>query len=177
MLKKDKETKTKKATPRKKKVDLKPLLQPLNWVTTDRLNYHRSKVWYVSFCIFFLTFIVLSFIYGAWTFSLVLLALSLAYGFANFKKPKLLEVSLGESKIVIGNKEYKYSQIKSFWLIDEPPYNTLFLNIPKNITSPISVEIEDQNPEVIRQFLVRKVAETQGKTAGFIDVLLRLLKL
>ena len=79
--------------------------------------------------------------------------------------------------IHVDNMFFPYSHINAFWLIYQPPYvKTLNLSIHKRIYSDVVIQLGNQNPNDLLEYLCGQIPELEGKNERFADVVLRLLR-
>ncbi|PKL36606.1 hypothetical protein CVV38_01750 [Candidatus Peregrinibacteria bacterium HGW-Peregrinibacteria-1] len=151
--------------------------KPLTWKTTERPAYNRGKTWYLIAGILATALFVGTIIYRSYTFSLVIIASIVAYGLTHFKKPAPLQVELNQYDVKIGKITYPYSKIKSFFLITEAPFRTLYLRIPSTIAINVALDLgKSTDPNEIRNFLISKIPE-ESQPTPILDTLLRILKI
>lgn len=148
------------------------------WIAPETIRHERGPVWKIVMSIVVLALIGGGIYYGAWTFSLAIGAFVSAYYLIHLEHPKAIEIKISDIGIKIGYRKYTYSQIKAFWLIYDPPFvQTLNIRITGQYISDITIQLGDQSPATIREFLVTKIPELEGQSEKLSDILLRLFKI
>ena len=69
--------------------------------------------------------------------------------------------TITKSSILSGNEEYKYADIKSFWVFTEglPDKHRLLLNLKRNFFNHATIPLGDADPDQIRLVLRKYVLE------------------
>jgi hypothetical protein len=94
------------------------------------------------------------------------------------RKPKNVKVILSEVGIKVGSRIYQYGRIRTFWIIYNPPFaKTLNIRVHNEFLVDIEIQLGDQDPTVIYEFLSRKLPELEGKTESLLRHFERLFKL
>jgi hypothetical protein len=115
---------------------------------------------------------------GSWTFALVLAVIPLTYVAFDHKKPKKIKVILSEFGIKVGKKIYQYGRIEAFWIHYTPPMiKTLNLRVYGEYFMDVEIQLHNQDPMQVHNFLSRKLPELEGKNESFITVLAKVLKI
>lgn len=150
----------------------------ISWTAPEYVKFKKGILWYLIFATIFLGGAVLAYIYGSWTFSLVLLAFCASYLIFDQKKPKNVKVILSDVGIKVGNRIYQYGRIRTFWIIYNPPFaKTLNIRVHSDFLVDIEIQLGDQDPGEVHRFLSRKLPELEGKTESVSKHFERLFKL
>ena len=92
------------------------------------------------------------------------------------QKPEVVPVELDHRALKMGNIEVPYKQIKHFWVVHDEKHKTVNLETTTLVNNMIILELEDQDPEEVRQFLSRFLPEHPETQATFIQRLTHWLK-
>lgn len=150
----------------------------ISWQSPEFLQYKRGLAWKLTALVSILAFAALGYLYLSWTFSLAIVTFAIVYYLLDRKDPKILEVVVSDIGIKVGSRKYPYSKIQGFWIIYNPPYvSTLNLRIKGNALHDVEIQLVNQNPAEIRELLLDKIPEYEGKEESFIDILLSLLRI
>jgi len=150
----------------------------ISWEAPEIEHHERGLVWKITMSIIVLSIIVLGLFYNNWTFSLLIFVFALTYYLSNFKKPEILIVKISNIGIKVGTRNYPYSRIEKFWIIYEPPFiSTLNISIQGELLNQITIQLNEQDPSEIREFLSKKIKEDKGKIISLTDIILKLLKI
>ncbi len=149
-----------------------------SWAFPEVVKHERSQGWFIGMGIL-AGFLV---VYGVWTKDF-LFALIIVMGAAitllhHYKEALPVSCTLYELGLEIGHKYWEYRDLKTFWIIYEPPQvKTLYLQwrLPKPI---IGIPLHNQNPLKIREMLNKYLTEDLDKEREpLTDGLVRMLKL
>ena len=150
----------------------------ITWKTPEFVQYAKGRGWKLVASLITLAAATLGYLYLSWTFSLAILTFAVVYYILDRKAPRLIDVVISDIGIMVGKRKYPYSKIQGFWVIYNPPYvSTLNLRIKGNALHDIKIQLAHQNPSEIREILLDKVPEYEGKEESLIDVLLSLLRI
>lgn len=150
-----------------------------SWIAPEYLQHPKSVQWWVAAGIVWAIAIVIEALTGNWTMLLATAVFGLVYWFTHeMHPPRKTKVNLTELGLKIGHKHFPFSQIEFFWIIYNPPHvKRLYLRLKDRFLPDMIVELEDQNPQEIREFLEQHLSEVTGVKEHYADVLLRLFKL
>ncbi len=147
--------------------------------TAHLYRYHeKTKRWYISAGLFMLILIGYAIYTEAYTFAVALLAYCYVYVYFHSKEPNTEKIIISEIGIKEGKHYYPYSSIKHFWIIYHPPFvKQLHIMTNKRVMPEVVIQLEDQDPAELRNYLCHQIPELEGKEEGFVDTLIRTLKL
>jgi len=149
-----------------------------SWVAPEYVMHDRGLVWKISMILLVVIVAALSLHFQAWSFALVVVVFSAVYALIHLQHPRNIEIKISEIGVKVGYKKYTFTKIRAFWFIYEPNYvETLNLRVEGNFTGEITIQLAGMDPAPIRDFLINKIPELEGKTESFSDVLIRLFKI
>lgn len=150
----------------------------LSWTAPEYIKHEKGLFWKVCAVAFIAIMAAFGFMQDAWTFSMAIIAFAVTYFLVHLEHPRKVEVKLSHIGIKVGNRMYGYGKIKAFWIIYQPPQvKTLNIRVSGGVLTDIDIQLDGQNPAVVREFLLSKIPEMEGKTESFSDAILRLLKI
>jgi len=150
----------------------------ITWTAPEHPHYEKGKLWKIMAVSFVLVSATFGVIFKAWTFSLAVVAFALAYYIIHRSKPQEVEISLSDIGIKVGKRKYPFNRIKSFWIIYEPPFiQTLHILVHGEFVPEIEIQIPNQDPAYLRDFLIDKIPEIEGRTPSLSTVMSRLFKI
>lgn len=80
----------------------------------------------------------------------------------SYQKLETASVSVESARIVVGDREFFYSQIKSFWVNYAPPRTAeLIVTLRKPYLPVLRIPLGDADPLAIRKIMVSFVPETE----------------
>lgn len=150
------------------------------WRAQEYLQHQKGARWYLVAGIIAAIFIFVAIVQGNWTMALAIVTFGAVYYYIqNYHPPKEIEIKISEMGIKIGHKTYPFSHIKAFWFHYNPPFiKTLNIRVDKgHYYADLSIQLNNQDPVQLRQFLCTQISEWEGKDEAFLDILLRLLRL
>lgn len=150
----------------------------ISWIAPEAVRHERGTIWKSLMLIMTLLAIGLGIYFNAWTFSLAIGTFALVYTLVHREHPRDVEIKISNIGIKVGNRQYPFARVRAFWLIYEPPMvKTLNLLVDGELLPEVSIQLSDQNPAIIREFLMKKVPELSGKDESLTDIFLRIFKL
>lgn len=150
----------------------------LIWEAPEYANHEKSKRWYLIAAVAALSVIVYALITAQYTMAIVFALLAAVYHLVHNHPAKNIMVQITTLGMVIDGEFYQFSDIAAFWILYQPPViKKLQIRIRKRFLPDLSLEIMDQDPQIIRQVLEQKVSEIVGRTEHFSDKLARWLQL
>jgi hypothetical protein len=151
----------------------------LNWHFPEFEKYERTPAWYIALFIIAGALLVYAILSESFLFAVIIVMSTIIILLWHRKEPAELDINIMEAGIEIGNKFYMYKEIKSFFIIYEPPHvTTLFIQLKTNTKPRISIPLNGQNPVKVRDLLLNFVEEDVDKNdEPGSDYLVRALKL
>lgn len=148
----------------------------LSWQAYIRPHYQRSFRWYVVVGVFVLTLVAYAIFTQAFTMAAVFIVLAGVYFLLHRNDPEVVTISLTTLGIQVAEKFYPYAEMKSFYIIHEPPYiSELHFFLLGKIVNEVSLQIEGVDPSDIREVLFhRGIGEIAGKKESLSHILLRI---
>ena len=132
----------------------------LSWEAPEFVHYPKSLTWFVVLFVIGVALIIF-FVFKKdfVTALLFLLLLMLAYFFSG-QKPKTIKIKLNFRGVELNDMKIPFDQIKSFWVVYDPPeIKTLNFETTAYINRYFTIQINDQNPVELREFLLEHLPE------------------
>lgn len=132
----------------------------LSWSTLEYEEKERNADWFWALGIVVLASSVASIIYGNYFFAILLIISGMLLGFFAIKKPEMVTYELGEKGLKVQNRLFPYENIKSFFVQSsltsnlKDPKPMLFIKSERAIIPIITISIDEENAEEIRNFLL-----------------------
>ncbi|MDD3861331.1 MAG: hypothetical protein PHP74_00330 [Candidatus Gracilibacteria bacterium] len=150
----------------------------ISWEAPEYVAYKKGPVWKITMVLLVAIIAILSLYYNAWSLALVVVVFAIVYKLVNLEHPRNMEIKISEIGIKVGLRKYSYGKIKAFWLIYEPPFvQTLNLRVDGEWIGDITIQLGDQDPAQVREYLISKIPEMEGKMESFSDIFVRLFKI
>jgi hypothetical protein len=150
----------------------------ISWEAPEYIMYEKGTAWRTTAVLITVVAAVLGVYYGAWTFSLAIVTFAIVYYLLQLEHPHDVEIKISNIGIKVGQRKYSFGKIKNFWIIYEPPHTkTLNIKVTGEFVPEITIQLGDQDPAVIREFLIKKIPELEGKTESTIDTIIRAFRI
>lgn len=149
----------------------------ISWLAQEFIQHTKSTAWFVvvtAIGVAFIAFFALQRDFlTALLFTLMLIFVIL---FAR-QKPRELTIKVNARGISIGQSHIPYQQIKSFWLVYQPPdIKTLNIETTAYLNRSLTIQLERQNPIIVRNYLNRFIIEDLEKSEDLSSQIARTLK-
>lgn len=150
----------------------------LSWIAPEYIQHEKNWQWFLVAAIAVIAFIIYAIYTENWTLALALIAISGVYYWSHSHVPRDVEVIISRSGIKVGTREYPYQNIKAFWVIyKQGKVKTLNLRINSIITPDVIIQLGNQDPGVLREYLASQIREIEGKEETAAEALIRFLKI
>lgn len=149
---------------------------PFKWIALEYEYNQKSPDWFWAVVILTLAIAVTSFILKNLVFGILAIISGFTIILYAIRKPLKIEFSITNHGVQIGNKLYQYNDLESFWVHYNPPIKKeLSLKSKKMIMPYIKIPLGDEDPNIIRELLLRFMQEKEH-IEPFMDILMRNLK-
>lgn len=149
----------------------------ITWKAQEFVYYPKSSFWYIMLTVI----AVLTLGYSLWTkeilmFITLLICFIVLIFFAR-RAPNTVEVTLSGKGLAIDNSTYTFSNLRTFWIIYEPPtIKTLNFETTNYINQTITIQLENQDPNEVKEFLTQYLPEDPEREEAYHEKLFRKLK-
>ena len=92
------------------------------------------------------------------------------------KKPEDIIYVVDNSGIRVGNKTYGWTELKSFWLVEEPGNDHLYLETTNRLLPTRTIHLANVEPAEVRARLVQHLPERTTRGEELADKLIRFLR-
>lgn len=149
------------------------------WESPEFHRIPRGKWWYISVGAAFAICLLYGLISRSFSMLLAFIALGATFFLVGSREPKVYTTELTDMGISFKNKFYPFHQINAFWIVYQPPFvDVLYLKIRQDKKLEIlKIELNQEDPKPIRNFLIKEIPEIEGAGEPMIDVLSRLFKI
>ena len=148
----------------------------ISWQAPEFRHYKKNYGWYVVM-IAISIMVVGFFIINKDIFAAISLAIiaALILFFAR-QPPQRIDIELNSRYIKYGNLIFPYKQIKHFWIVNNERHKTLNFHTTALLNNIVILELEQQNPEEAREFLIRYLPEHEENEETFAQKIMHSLK-
>lgn len=149
------------------------------WQIREYEKYFRGKRWYLIMSLIAGLLIVYAVYSANYLFALMIVLFGIILIMQEMNEPGEIDFGICETGIIVGNKYYSFSELEKYWIVYSPPdTKTLYFELKGIIFHRLSINLEDANPNEIRDFLNQYLFEDLEKEEEPLsDRLGRLLKL
>ena len=145
------------------------------WTAPEFAAYSKSSSWFLLVVVAAIVLIGIFVWQKNWTAVAVVAAAALALIIQAKTKPKMQKCSIYRSGVVIDEKVYPFSGLKSFWIVyGEHPY--IRIAQAKRLSSNVNLPIAEEDPEQVRLFLAKFLPEEEQNGEDFSDTIQRWLR-
>lgn len=152
----------------------------VQWEFSEFKKYEISRLWYIVMGLIFIGLIFFSIVTQNYLFLIIIALFIVIYIIRHMRHPNTLDLIIFEDGVQIGdNSFYEWKEIKTFWIIYEPPeVKNLYFEFQTGLRPSIAITLKNQNPIEIRNLLKEYIQEDLDKeNESFSDGLSRLMKL
>ncbi|NMC51634.1 hypothetical protein GYA54_02830 [Candidatus Kuenenbacteria bacterium] len=159
--------------------DQQKTMEPLSWSFPEHEKHERSRRWYIIAGLIAAFLFVYALLTSNWLFALIIIMVIMVMFINHHSEPRPIEFIIDHEGIKLGEKHYKYKDIKNFWIIYEPPtVKKIFFVFMSNTKPILSIPIGEENPVDIRAFLRQYLEEDLDQEAEpFSEAMGRILKI
>jgi hypothetical protein len=140
----------------------------ISWEAWEFRHYPKTFGWYVALVSVFVLLIAFFVLVESDIFAAVTLGIvGILIIFFSRQTPLRVNVQITGKGVHFGNLFYPYKQIKYFWVVHNDRHQTLNFHTSAFVNNVLILELEDQNPDHIRDFLLQYLpehSETQETT-------------
>lgn len=138
--------------------------QIISWEAPEYKHYEKNLGWYTTLIAVAILVIGYELLQRDFFAAIVMLILAGFVWFFSRQKPKTITISLSGKGVHLDELQIPYQQIKHFWIVNNERHKTLNIETTAYLNNLLVLELETQDPETLRQFLLRVLpehAETQ----------------
>ncbi len=151
----------------------------LEWKTPEFVPMPRGKTWYMTASIIVICLVAYAIFTDSATMAIAFILLAGIFFMTHKQAPRIVIVKIMKLGVEYDKKFYHYNMINAFWIVYHPPFiRTLYLRLNSGKAYKyVKIELNYQDPTVVRNMLTREMPEIEGVEERTIDTLTRLLRL
>ena len=155
-------------------------LQPdetlLSWQAPEFIDHDRNHQWYIAAVVVILGILAYSVYTRDWFFIGVLMVMvAVSFKYLN-QKPSINLYAISRIGIFVNDRLYSFDDLHSFWIVYQPPVKTLNIMSVRKYMPALTIQLDDQDPVIIRSILKKFIPEQEKRGESFADKLSRVLK-
>lgn len=149
----------------------------ISWTAPEFIHYPKSLNWYLAAGGAALVLVVyFAFQKDFLTATMFVLLFLIVFFFAR-AKPRQVHITLSAHGIKLNDSRISYQQIKTFWLVYEPPeIKTVNFETSAYLNRYLTLQLGDGDPSEIRDFLLEYLLEDLDREERMPDKISRTLK-
>lgn len=137
-------------------------MQPLiAWDAPEHIHTEKNNDWYWAVGIITITAAILAFIFGNIIFGIFIIVGAFALVVHASKPPKIVHYEINDRGVVADNTLYPFLTLESFWIDAHEQPAKILIKSHKTFMPFITIQIEDVDPEKVRDILLNYIAETE----------------
>lgn len=148
-----------------------------SWKAKEFGSNRQSTGWYIGAVIIFLLAIGYTIYIHQWIALGVVIMVGVLIFLAQRMSPRVFDHKITSIGVVIGEKLYPYSDLRSFWIIADTDNSTLNLISSKKLSLLLTLQLGTADVEKIRKIIGDFLPEDAGKGEDTVDKISRFLKL
>ncbi len=150
--------------------------EAVQWQASEFIDHQKSAGWVSLLAVAAVAAAVIVYVLTRNIFSsVVLLMAGLAFGVFAFQKPRTLTYSLLPTSIKIGDKTYSYDDFRTFSIMQEGAFFSVFLEPLKRFMPPLTIYFAPEDGEKIFDVLAQHIPH-QEKEPDAIDRLMQRIR-
>ena len=132
----------------------------ISWEFPEYIKHERGRNWLIGAILIGGSLFVFVFFTANFLFGVILVIAAIIMFLHHRGEPDMINFSILEDGLELGEKFYAYKDIKNFWIIYEPPkVKSLYFDF-KNVFRPrLNLPLENINPLKIRETLLNYLEE------------------
>jgi hypothetical protein len=151
--------------------------KPLTWQAPEFLDHRKHPLWFVGLGIITALLVLFGIYTKSWTTAIMFGLFGFGSLIYSSQRAKTVTITLSGTGVQIDNKNFDYRNIRKFWIVYHPPVvKCLYLETNAYINHLIKIELIDQDPRAIREFLAKYLEEDLDGEESIVDVVARKVK-
>lgn len=149
----------------------------IEWEAPEYIQHEKSRKWYLAAGGAGLGCVIASILTDNLTMALAVIVFGAVYYYMQTgHTPKKIKIRISGMGIYVGEMFFTFGRIEAFWIIYQNGVKTLNLRVSKRYHSDVVIQLDGQDPAPVRDFLIRRIPEWEGRQESFGDIILRILK-
>lgn len=130
------------------------------WTVAEYTKHNRNKRWYLIAGVVGLAMVVYAVLSSNALFALIIVLIGIILFMQDMVEPMDVPMAITNTGIVVGSKYYRWSELKNFWVIYDPPQiKNLYFGLDNLLRHRIQIPLGDNDPAAIRDYLNQYLEE------------------
>lgn len=153
-----------------------PTQQSISWQAPEFRHYEKNFGWYVTLVAISALvvgfFIIQSDFFAAITTAILAILIILF----SRHKPEIVDIELTSRGVKFSNIFFPYKHLKYFWVVHNDNHKTVIFHTTAFLNNVVILELDDQDPEQVREFLLQYLPEHEQSEETTIQKIAHKLK-
>ncbi len=142
----------------------------LEWQAPEFIKLKRGTIWLALAVAAVVVLIIYAVKTHSLTMAIAFIVLGGVYALTHHQEPGRIPVQITTLGIRVGKTDIPYNQIKAFWIVYNPPHvKTLKLLTTDKLMAEVTVQLDGQDPGIVREQLLKQVPEHAGNILSILS--------
>jgi len=146
-------------------------MDKISWQAPLHIYKEKTSDWYWIVAIITISIALIAIILNNIIFAILILVSSFTLSLFASKRPEVVTMEINNRGVVVGNTQYSYANLESFWVETHEAYPKILIKSKKLLMPFISMLLEDMDPGYVREELLQHLPEEEH-TEPFLEKLL-----
>lgn len=137
------------------------------WQAPEFKHYHKNFFWYIVFGLIVAGLVIFSLLHSDYFGAITTVILALLVLYFTRRKPGIVPIKITNRGFHINDIHIPYRYVKKFYIVESEHHRTINLETNTYLNHTVIIELADQNPEPIREFLVNILPEHEEPEPTF----------
>lgn len=131
----------------------------LSWQAPEFRHYPKNAAWYITLIIVAVLIIAFQLLQKDIFGAISILIFTIFVIIFSWQRPRLINIRLTTSGVAVDESFIPYKSIRYFWLVNNENHRTLNMETTAYLNRTLILQLDDQDPEQVRETLVKSVPE------------------
>lgn len=150
--------------------------ESVSWEASEGIHHERDSLWFIGFIIIVIILIGISVWLQQWTFTALIVIMSIALIVYTRRPPRTLRYSISHNGLHVGQQAYDFDEFRSFGVLQEGDLFSVMLMPTKRFGQAMTIYFGENDGEKIVDILGAYLP-MEDLQLDFMDSLLRRLRL
>src|SRR3989344_7521719 len=136
-------------------------MEKISWETIEYLHKEKTTDWYWIVAIITISIALIAIILNNIIFAILILVSSFTLSLFASKKPEVVTMEINNTGVIVGNTQYPYAHLESFWIETREAYPKILIKSEKLLMPFITILLDDMDSELVREKLLQHLPEEE----------------
>ena len=152
-------------------------IEPIQWEAEEFETHTRDTKWYIIVSCILLLALAYTIWISHWVLSAVVVMVGVVLYLSGRLKPRIIKYMIDSQGVKVGDRIFQYNELKTFWFSTSHKITKLNLISIFKLMPVISISIQGDMKEKIKNILSQFLPESQNRGEDWIDRINRFLKI